>query len=334
MNNTKFNFAAVISIIVLLFYSYIVFLGLVYWLDGNKWKGLLYTLILIAVIIACVFFMCKARATRWEKIGNTGQILFGVIILAALVLSSMPFAHFLKLVHNQKQVTEAFEKSHKYASDLDLAYKDYVKERKEVTLEHLNAVEAGHGASNPAEYDSIFGMPGSDDSRSKINRMITNLEKTLLPESLERANEQNIQRLERGAKMSVWNVEMPGIVNRIDETVKKNIEIYTNISKNAHGYKGDNNYQAFTYPAYASHNAKLQDMLDKMSMPSVLSIIAALICFGFMLLPYYLTERDVAAATSSDSRKKSKDAASTIITAPSVSGNRRSRLREHQDKNK
>ena len=52
MNNTKFNFAAVISIIVLLFYSYIVFLGLVYWLDGNKWKGLLYTLILIAVIIA------------------------------------------------------------------------------------------------------------------------------------------------------------------------------------------------------------------------------------------------------------------------------------------
>ena len=179
MNNTKFNFAAVISIIVLLFYSYIVFLGLVYWLDGNKWKGLLYTLILIAVIIACVFFMCKARATRWEKIGNTGQILFGVIILAALVLSSMPFAHFLKLVHNQKQVTEAFEKSHKYASDLDLAYKDYVKERKEVTLEHLNAVEAGHGASNPAEYDSIFGMPGSDDSRSKINRMITNLEKTL-----------------------------------------------------------------------------------------------------------------------------------------------------------
>ena len=30
MNKTKFNFAAVISIIVLLLYSYVVFMGLVY----------------------------------------------------------------------------------------------------------------------------------------------------------------------------------------------------------------------------------------------------------------------------------------------------------------
>ena len=65
MNNLKFNFAAVISIIVLLFYSYVVFMGLVYWLDGKIWKGVLYTVLLIAVVLVCVFFMCKARATRW-----------------------------------------------------------------------------------------------------------------------------------------------------------------------------------------------------------------------------------------------------------------------------
>jgi len=329
MNNLKFNFAAVISIIVLLLYSYVVFMGLVYWLDGNIWKGVLYTLVLIAVVLVCVFFMCKARATRWEKIGKTGQIVFGVIILAALILSSMPFAHFLKLVNNQKQVTEAFEKSHKYASGLNLAYKDYVKNRKQKTLDYLYAVEAGHGSSNPAEYESIFGMPGSDDNSSKINRMITALDKALLPGSLQRASEQDVQRLERGAKMSVWNVAMPGYVNRIDETVKKNIDTYSKISKDAHGYKGDNNSQAFTYPAYANQNAKLQEMLDTMSMPSVFSIIAALICFGFMLLPYYLTEKDVAAATSSDKRKKAMVVSSK---EPSVVSGRRSRLQEHEQR--
>ena len=334
MNNTKFNFAAVISIIVLLLYSYVVFMGLVYWLDGNIWKGVLYTLLLIVVVLICVFIMCKARATRWEKIGNAGQIVFGVVILAALILSSMPFAHFLRLVSNQKQVTEAFEKSHKYAYDLNKAYKEYVNDRKQKTLDFLNTVEAGHGASNPAEYNRIFGMPGSDDNASKINRMITSLEKSLLPATLEQSSQQDVQRLERGTKMSVWNIAMPEYVNRIDSTVKKNIDTYSNISKNAHGYKGDNNSEPFKYPAYSDQNAKLQEMLDHMSMPSVLSIIAALVCFGFMLLPYFITERDVAAATSSSSRKKINIFNRSDSSAPAATGidGRRSRLREHQDR--
>ena len=277
--------------------------------------------------------MCKARATRWEKIGNTGQIVFGLVILAALIFSSMPFAHFLKLVHNQKQVTEAFEKSHKYAYDLNKAYKDYVNDRKNKTREYLITVDQGHGTSNPAEYDSIFGMPGSDDNASKIERMINSLEKSLLPATLEQASQQDVQRLERGAKMSVWNVAMPGYVNRIDSTVMKNIDIYTNIRKTAHGYKGDNDSEPFKYPAYSDQNAKLQEMLDHMSMPSVLSIIAALVCFGFMLLPYFLTERDVAAATGS-SRKKPSIFNRSASSAPAAAGGdgHRSRLQEHYDR--
>lgn len=324
MYNLKFNFAAVISIIVLLLYSYIVFLGVVYWNGGNIWKGLLCVALLIAVVLACVYVMCKSRATRWQKIGNTGQIIFGGVILAALAVSSMPFAHFLKLVNNQKQVTAAFETSHSYATGLNKAYKDYVEKRKHETRDFLNDVSA----NRTGDYQTIFGLPGSDDNNSKIERMITNLEKTLLPAVLRRQSEQDAQRLQKAAKMSVWSVAMPGYVNRIDETVRKNIDTYANISKKAHGYKGDYDPQPFTYAEYVGQNAKFKQMLSSMSMPSVLSVLAALVCFAFMLLPYFLTERDLAASVS----KKKSGAEGQQPTAPLSGKMKRSRLNEHKQR--
>lgn len=329
MNNTKFNFAFVISIIVLLLYSYIVFMGIVYWKDGNILKGLLYSLALIVVTLVCIVIMCKAKATRWQRIGTIGQIIFGAVILAALVLSSMPFAHFINLVTKQKEISTAFEKAHKYGAESVKAYQDYVQEREAKTRDFLNAVDAGHGESNPSEYEAIFGLPGNDTNPQKIDRMINNLHKILLPDSITQANNEGLQTLQQGAKMSVWNIAMPQYINSIDQMVKTNVETFNKLSSNVHGYKGDNDYPAFTYKKYTDQNSQLKDMLTKMSMPSVISIIAALLCFAFMLLPYYLVDRDLAGGTTG----KRKSQPVTMGTRPN-GRERRSRLKERELRNK
>ena len=332
MNNLKFNFAAVISLIVLLLYSYVVFMGIIYWQDGDFLKGILFTLLLIALVVVCVAIMCKARATRWKGVGKVGQLIFGGIILIVLGISSMPFAHFLKLVSNQKQISQAFEQNYEYATRVNKAYEQYVTQREQKTRDFLSTVDAGHGTSNPAEYAEIFGLPGTDNNQQKIDRMINSLNTALLPQSLVEANRQGLQHLQEGSKMSVWNVAMPANINRLDSTVKKSVETFAQLSKNAHGYKGDKNYPQFTYDNYVSQNTELKNMLTTMSMPSVLSIIAALACFAFMLLPYYLVEKDLAGL---ESRKKgAAPKATPAIPGATTPGGRqrRSRLQERQQR--
>lgn len=332
MNNSKFNFAAVISIIVLLLYSYVVFMGMVYWKDGHIILGLICSILLIAVVIACVVVMCRARATRWKKLGSIGQFLFGGIILMALIISSMPFAHFFNLVAKQKEINQSFEQSYAYATQINKAYTNYVEARKDKTREFLSNLDATKGKSDPKLYRDVFAMPGSGSHSDKINRMITNLERTLLPDVLIKANEQNATRLKEGAKMSVWNVAMPNYINSMIEGVNKNVQTYTELSKKAHGYKGDNNSEPFKYEEFSNQNLKLKSMLTTMSMPSIISIIAALLCFGFMLLPYYLVEQDLAAGTSRRSQNRP-------VAGPTPAMNyggrvRRSRINERKQRYK
>ncbi len=332
MSNKKFNFAFVISIIIILIYSYIVFMGIVYWKDGDILQGIIYSAALIVITLACIIIMCRAKATRWKTTGNIVQILCGIVILAALALSTMPFAHFINLVMKQKEISEAFEKAHQYGSQSVIAYNDYVKKREVDTRNFLITVDAGHGERNPSEYNEIFGLPGNDSNTVKIDRMINSLHTILLPDSVTHANDEALKNLEKGAKMSVWNIAMPQYINSIDEMVKTNVETFSKLSKNAHGYKGDNSYPAFTYKQYTDQNAQLKEMLTHMSMPSVISVIAALVCFGFMLLPYYLVERDLAGGTSG-SGKHATLATPSSSMRPNGS-ERRSRLREREQADK
>lgn len=326
MNNKKFNFAFVISIIVLLLYSYIVFMGIVYWKDGNIVLSAVCAAALVVVTLVCIIIMCKAKATRWQRLGKIGQWVCGAIIFVALGLSTMPFAHFINLVMKQGEITASFEKAHKYGTESLQAYKEYVNKREIETRDFLHVVNAGRGVNNPSQYEAIFGLPGNDSNSVKIDRMITSLHMTLLPDSLKESSEANLKNLEKGAKMTVWNIAMPQYINNMDKMVKLNVETLGKLSRKAHGYRGDN-YEEFRYKKYTDENAHLKDTLTKMSPPSIISIIAALLCFAFMLLPYFLVERNLALETSGKHRNQS----SAPLTRPN-GRERRSRLREREQR--
>ena len=106
MEKARFNFAWVLAIIALIAYSYVSFMGLVYWQVFNTFTIAVIILAIDALIIACVVMMCKAKHTRWLRLGITGQILFGLIALILLLGSSVMFSHFTRIV-NQRDLLSA-----------------------------------------------------------------------------------------------------------------------------------------------------------------------------------------------------------------------------------
>lgn len=289
MKGSKFNLTAVIAIVVLLFYSYIVLMGLAYWLDGNLWLSGLITLAIVAIIAICVLAMAASKATRWKGIGLTGQIIFGAIVLVTLLLSSMPFAHFFNMMDKQQEIKSAFSQTLDYASGIDKAYKAHTDSLEEDYARKLReAVQTKD--SDRQNYNDLIKAAGETDAEKVAN--LNNLfHSQLYPNGLDSTLAVRKKWLEDASDMSVWNIALPGNLNQLDTVVSQWDQGYRDLSSfKPSGYES----AQFSYTAnYSSKTAELRKVFTKMSAPTIWSIIAALFCFFVMMLPYLLTSGSV-----------------------------------------
>ena len=113
MENTKFNFASVIAIMVLLVFSYITYLGLVYWRGGEFLFPILLTLAFFILVMVCVYVMCLSKATRWKRMGKIGQIFFGFIVLLTFIGTAFPFTNFLRVIEDSERISAYERAEHK-----------------------------------------------------------------------------------------------------------------------------------------------------------------------------------------------------------------------------
>lgn len=289
MKGSKFNLTAVIAIVVLLFYSYIVLMGLAYWLDGNLWLSGIITLAIVVIIALCVLAMAASKATRWKGIGLTGQIIFGAIVLVTLLLSSMPFAHFFNMMDKQDEIKSAFSQTLEYASGIDKAYKAHTDSLEDDYARRLReAVQTK--ASDPQHYNELIKASGATDAEKMAN--LNNLfHSQLYPNGLDSTLAVRKKWLEDASDMSVWNIALPRNLNQLDTVVMQWDQGYQDLSSfKPTGYET----AKFSYTAnYTSKTAELRNVFTKMSSPTIWSIIAALFCFFVMMLPYLLTSSSV-----------------------------------------
>lgn len=294
MNRSKFSFAAVFSLMVLLGYSYLMFMGLIYWQEGRLLLPICLTLGFIAVVVACLMVMCMSKATRWKRIGTIGQCIFGFIILLAFIASAVPFTNFMDVVAQQGKFNEEINNVVESARRLDTEYANYTEQRLSDYRQLLTNVSQNR-AEHAAEYQRLLaGAAGNTDER-KIENMVNSLRRKLVADSVSAIVEERQQWLERAADMSVWNLLLPTNMARISDEVYNWTELYANFSD--FSYNGEH-ARPFEYPEFSTELAALTRNYSQLHMPSVLAIIIALLCFGIMLLPYLLTERDVAGRVS------------------------------------
>lgn len=297
MQKSTFNFAAVFATMALLVFSYITFLGLVYWKGGDFKAPAVMTIIMMAIVASCVFIMCKAKATRWKKIGGIGQSVFGLIILGTFILAAFPFTNFLKAAKDSEDIRQLTDGIYQSAIYLDNAYHKYADNRVKNYQRQLQAISNSRSSATeagPAErllYEqSIKGADGGSD-REKIHNLSNSLRDRLLPENAGPIIVQRHKWLENIRDVNIWNPMTPANINRIDETVNKWLDNYRQLSLVSYlGERPD----TFTYDNFDDSITLLTDSYRKFHSPSFIAIVIALLCFGIMLLPYFTTEQSLA----------------------------------------
>ena len=302
MNKTRFNFAAVFSIMVLLVYAFIAFMGLIYWKNGELTIPLLLTLGGVAVVLLCLYVMCIGKESRW-RIGRVGEIVFGIIILATFVLAAFPFTNFMKVIGNQDDIKGRIDTLFTSAKNLDSAYDNYANERISKYESSLKIISSGKNI-RPSEYREVLaGAVGNSDDE-KIANLSKSLKRQLLPENMDTIRAERIKWLESANKMSVWNMLLPSNINKIANEVDNFVTNYADVSKNIR--KGEN-VQPFAYDNLNNNLGELQQIYTKFSKPSALSLIVSLVAFLIMLLPYIVAQRSLAGAISESSKKTGLD---------------------------
>ncbi len=300
--DNKYNFAWVLSLVTLIGFSYFTFMGLDYWQGGKLLLPIVIILTILIIIPGCVYVMCMSKSTRWQKIGKIGQYVFGGIVLLVMLFAACPFTNFLGVVESQDELVDGVKNTCKAAVSLDDTYKAYVDKRVADYKSSLELISKGKN-SNPTQYkECIEGASGSDD-KEKIENLTKSLRNKLLPEDTQSVADVRHDWINQSNSIVVWNPLAPANIEKISDEVSGWTADYDSLSNIA--YKGEET-QPFLYKEFDNQLAQLTSTYREFHLPSILSVLITLVCFMIMLLPYFVTERDIASISDSNTSKGGK----------------------------
>lgn len=263
MRGFKFNFITIFAFILLIVYAYWAAMGLLY-IKGSIPMAGMFFIGIIAVVSICIYFMCQARATRWqEKIGIPAQVVLGLIIVATFFFIGKPFSSYITMIGQKKQVAAEIDMVVNAAKNLNTAYNAYAEKR----------IAAYH----PQE---------KNDTRKTIR--ITALQRQLQPPQLTSKQLNRTKWLDEISEMSISNIQMPNNLVNIDSCVTIWINDY--ISMSSVIFSDEVNVVPFEYVDFGTH---YQEYKKKIGNYSMWALFVALLCSVFMLIPYFTTDPDI-----------------------------------------
>lgn len=299
MEQKTFSFAAVFGIIVLLAFSYITFLGLVYWQKGEFTLPIILTVALLAIVLFCVFVMCKSKATRWKRIGTIGQTICGSIVLVTLLAAAVPFTNLLRVFDEQDEILKQVEATCESAVKLDEAYNTYVEKRIASYKSNLNIICNGKN-NRPEEYTAAVANAAGENDEQKIANLAQSLKSTILPDSVSVIQSERREWLDKSKKINALNPMTAANIGKIEKGVTSWVQDYSKFSETI--YKGET-AEKFTYPDFENKLYSLIQSYSEFKIPNIIAIFISIICFAIMLLPYILTDKSLAGATSKSSKE-------------------------------
>jgi len=285
MRDFRINWAVILALIVLLGFTYFSFMGVLYSekVNGDLVWGGLYALGVIIVVSVCVVIMCISRATRWKEIGTAGQIVFALVILAVFGVSAIPFTGFMRAIESKDEIQAKINQTKFDADSINQRYNAYVDFRIVGYERWLR--------SDSSRYENV----GGNTAEEKILNMKTSLENHLKPQSLLTCQTERRDWLSKIEGMSVWNIMLPKNLKFLGESAQKWSDDYTKLSNISYG-------DPLVLFKYKKIDDNPLEELGKVHI-SPLAIVAALVAFFFMLLPYIVTEPSYANKTNNKKGK-------------------------------
>ena len=304
MKQTTFSFALVLSVIVLMAYAFVAFLGMVYWAEGALLVPIISTLGFLAVAILMVLWLCRAKASRWRRMRLVGQAVAGTFFAIVVLLSMLPFGNFLNVLSHQEELTADFEQTIASAEELDAAYEQYVDRRVERYRQRLATVASPGGQrSNPSEYETLVGGAAGSTDAEKIDNLCASLRRHLLPASDSTATAFHAW-LDGMKGISVWNVGLPANIKTLHDEVNNRTESYRSLSAQERSFNGEP-YEPFAYASFGQHSDRLTAIYRELPLPpSLPAVLLALLAAAVALLPYWLTQKSIVGNDSSSDKNK------------------------------
>ncbi len=307
MKQPLFTFGFVLSVIVLMAYAFVAFLGMVYWAKGALLVPLVSTLGFLAVVVLMVQWLCRAKASRWRRMRQLGQAMAGTFLAIVFFLSMLPFSNFLNVWKHQEELLDDFEQTIASAEELDAAYEQYVDSRVERYRLRLETVASPGGQrSNPTEYATLVGDAAGSTDAEKIDNLCASLRRHLLPASDSTATAFHAW-LDDMKGISVWNVGLPANIKTLYDEVNSRTESYRSLSAQERSFKGEP-YEPFAYASFGQHSDRLTAIYRELPLPpSFLAVLLALLTAAVALLPYWVTQKPISIVVNSSDKQKDSE---------------------------
>ena len=288
MLRSKFNFSWVFALIALLGYVFISFMGLTYTQIVPLGLSALISLVFAALVIFLVGIMCKAKATRWLRLGMIGQISIGFVVLVLLLVSSIFFTHFTKMIKEQDVIVSTYTQTIDDARKLDEKYRAYVDERCANYQTKIQNLRAGS-----RDYNKMIAKPSQlGYTKAQIaKRYSETMRSFLLGDNMDELNEKRTQWLSQDTT-TVWNINLPNNIQDVTTSVNQWLRNYEELS--AKQYTLETSVQAFEDNEFNKNAEYLQNICTTVTTPSLMSILLALLCFIFIILPWLVTPKNIA----------------------------------------
>ena len=288
MLRSKFNFSWVFALIALLGYVIISFMGLTYTQIVPLGLSALIALAFAAAVIFLVSIMCKAKATRWLRLGMIGQISIGFIVLVLLLVSSIFFTHFTKMIKEQDVIVSTYTQTIDDARKLDEKYRAYVDERCAKYQAKIQNLKVGS-----SDYNKMIAKPSQlGYTKTQIaKRYYETMKNFLLGDNMDELNEKRTQWLSQDTT-TVWNINLPNNIQDVTSSVNQWLRNYEELS--AKQYTLETSVQAFEDHEFNKNAESLQQICTTVTTPSLMSILLALLCFVFIILPWLVTPKNIA----------------------------------------
>lgn len=262
MRGFKFNFITILAFVLLVVYAYLAAMGWLY--QGHKIEiAGMFFIGVVGIISLCIYLMCRARATRWQKVGTPTQIALGVLIVGIFFFISKPFSSYVTMMGQRTEMYNQIDSVVTAAKDLNKTYIEYANER-------INNY-------NPRE-----------TSLARHDIRVNALRMQLMPPDLAAKQPDRDKWLDGITGMKLHNIQMPNNLTNMDSCVYLWLKDYETLSEVI--FEDEQDVQPFQYASFATQYENLRKHIGGYS---IWALIVAILCSIFMLIPYFTTEPDL-----------------------------------------
>ena len=254
--------ALLLTILSLLAFVFIAFMGLEYLLEGNHWLALLICLAGAGLLGLCIWLACWGKSTREKHKGFAIEIISLLVAAVLLYLGRTPFTQFMYVVDHKQDINNLVMAARDNASRIDTAYLDYANQRLK-------------------DYEKVL-KKGKDTDGHAVNMKVKSLTRRLLPDELESLRDERKAWLDELQQVNVWNLSTAKNLNHIITASDDWIGQYATVSSLI--------YEGETCEPFAMTSDDIKSQYEVFTTPreaNWTSTIAMLVCC-VLILTYYI----------------------------------------------